>query len=230
MKKTILTTLALGTAITVGGLSDHKANASEIDYNTLAQEAKSNSSELVQHPIKQGNYDFSFVKDGFTFHFYNYNGKFGYDYHQGTDGQVENTSSILASQEQIKEQKVDKQQTQFDYQNKQDTKQVQAPVTQETKQPTQSTSTGSVKLSNGNTAGTTGSSASQQLASRTGVPASTWETIIARESNGNPNATNGQYHGILQTAPNWGDTSTVQGQIDSAVKAYKSQGLSAWGM
>jgi hypothetical protein len=229
MKKTIFATLALGTALTFGGL-EHKANASEIDYNTLAEKAKSNSTELVQHPIQEGNYDFSFVEDGYTFHFYNYNGNFGYDYHQSTDGQVENTSSKLASQEQATpEQKIDQQQSQFDKQNKLDKKE-QAPVDNTTKQPTQSTSS-KVKLSNGNTPGKVGSSVAQQMAERTGVSASTWETIIAKESNGNPNAHNPSgANGILQTMPSWGDTSTVQGQIDAATKAYKAQGLSAWGM
>lgn len=90
---------------------------------------------------------------------------------------------------------------------------------------------GSVRLSNGNTAGATGSSAAQEMAKRTGVSASTWEHIIARESNGNPNARNASgAAGIFQTMPAWGDTSTVQGQINAATKAYKAQGLSAWGM
>ena len=43
---------------------------------------------------------------------------------------------------------------------------------------------GSVVLSNGNTAGAEGAAAAQEMARRTGVPASTWEHIIARESNG----------------------------------------------
>ena len=42
----------------------------------------------------------------------------------------------------------------------------------------------SVRLSNGNTAGSVGSYAAAQMAARTGVSASTWEHIIARESNG----------------------------------------------
>ena len=94
-----------------------------------------------------------------------------------------------------------------------------------------SSSGGSVRLSNGNTAGATGSSAAQEMAKRTGVPASTWEHIIARESNGDPNARNASgASGLLQTMPAWGSTATVQDQINAATKAYKAQGLSAWGM
>lgn len=90
---------------------------------------------------------------------------------------------------------------------------------------------GSVALANGNTAGATGSYAAQQMAARIGVPASTWEYIIARESNGQVNAYNPSgASGLFQTMPGWGSTATVDDQINSAVNAYNSQGLSAWGM
>ena len=90
---------------------------------------------------------------------------------------------------------------------------------------------GSVAFANGNTAGATGSYAAQQMAARTGVPASTWEYIIARESNGQVNAYNPSgASGLFQTMPGWGSTATVNDQINSAVNAYNSQGLSAWGM
>lgn len=90
---------------------------------------------------------------------------------------------------------------------------------------------GSVALANGNTAGETGSYAAQQMAARTGVPASTWEYIIARESNGQVNAYNPSgASGLFQTMPGWGSTATVADQINSAVNAYNAQGLSAWGM
>ena len=64
----------------------------------------------------------------------------------------------------------------------------------------------------------------------TGVPQSTWEAIIARESNGDPNVTNASgASGLFQTMPGWGSTATVQDQITAAINAYKAQGLSAWG-
>ena len=90
---------------------------------------------------------------------------------------------------------------------------------------------GSVVLSNGNTAGAEGAAAAQEMARRTGVPASTWEHIIARESNGQVNARNASgASGLFQTMPGWGSTATVQDQIDAATRAYQAQGLSAWGM
>lgn len=86
-------------------------------------------------------------------------------------------------------------------------------------------------LANGNTAGEIGSEAAAQMAAATGVPQSTWEYIIARESNGNPNAYNPSgASGLFQTIPGWGSTATVQDQINSAINAYNAQGLAAWGM
>lgn len=109
-------------------------------------------------------------------------------------------------------------------------------VQQETTQVVQYTaapvaySSGGVVLSNGNTAGVVGSQAAAQMAAATGVPQSTWEYIIARESNGNPSAANASgASGLFQTMPGWGSTATVQDQVNSALNAYRAQGLSAWG-
>lgn len=130
MKKTIFATLALGTAITFGGIATNEASADEIDYNKLAEQAKTNSVEVNTKPIQEGNYDFSFSDGEFTYHFYNYNGNFGYEYHSGST-QVDNTVSRLAGEEQTPEQKVDQQQAQFDTQNKQDAQPKQETTTQE---------------------------------------------------------------------------------------------------
>lgn len=89
---------------------------------------------------------------------------------------------------------------------------------------------GGIVLSNGNTAGEQGSYAAARMAEMTGVPASTWEAIIARESNGQVNAANASgASGLFQTMPGWGSTATVDDQIQAAYSAYSSQGLSAWG-
>lgn len=103
-----------------------------------------------------------------------------------------------------------------------------APVV--TYQAAPSQAVGSVRLANGNTAGETGLYAAAQMEARTGVPASTWEHIIARESNGQVNAYNPSgASGLFQTMPGWGSTATVEDQINSAVNAYNNQGLAAWG-
>ena len=89
---------------------------------------------------------------------------------------------------------------------------------------------GGIVLSNGNTAGEQGSYAAARMADMTGVPASTWEAIIARESNGQVNAANASgASGLFQTMPGWGSTATVDDQIQAAYNAYSSQGLSAGG-
>ena len=86
-----------------------------------------------------------------------------------------------------------------------------------------------IVLANGNTAGETGSYAAARMAEMTGVPASTWEAIIARESNGQVNAANPSgASGLFQTMPGWGSTATVEDQIQAAYRAYSAQGLSAW--
>lgn len=104
----------------------------------------------------------------------------------------------------------------------------QAPVAQAPAQQYAAPASG--YLANGNSAGVIGSQAAAQMAAATGVPQSTWEAIIARESNGNPNVSNASgASGLFQTMPGWGSTATVQNQINAATKAYNAQGLSAWG-
>ena len=71
--------------------------------------------------------------------------------------------------------------------------------------------------------------AAAQMAAVTGVPQSTWESIIARESNGDYTvASSSGASGFFQTMPGWGSTATVEDQIQSALNAYNAQGLSAW--
>ena len=97
--------------------------------------------------------------------------------------------------------------------------------------PGPATQTNQAAPANGNTAGETGTYAAARMAELTGVSASTWEAIIARESNGQVNAYNASgASGLFQTMPGWGSTATVQDQINAATRAYKAQGLAAWGM
>lgn len=86
-------------------------------------------------------------------------------------------------------------------------------------------------LANGNSAGAIGAEAAARMAAATGVPQETWEYIIARESNGDPNVANASgASGLFQTMPGWGSTATVDDQINAALNAYNNQGLAAWSM
>ena len=231
MKKTIFATLALGTAITFGGIATNEASADEIDYNKLAEQAKSNSVEVNTKPIQEGNYDFSFSDEEFTYHFYNYNGNFGYEYHSGST-QVDNTVSRLAGEEQTPEQKVDQQQAQFDTNhvaNIKQPKQVEAPkkeVKQESVTPVQK-----------ETKSVLGGSVKAQFLQAGGTEAM-WNNIVMPESTGNPNAVNpAGYRGLGQTKESWGTGSVAEqtkgminyakeryGSVDNAIAKRQSQG------
>lgn len=218
-KKLVAPIVVAGALFTVG----HSADASEINFEDLANKAQHNSPELVQHPVHAGAYDYNFTREGINYHFYSDGTHFGYEWHNTlvenptqdhlTPNPNATTNNTVAKQEQAPTQEVVK--------RNEGVKSYSAP----------SQSTSSVKLSNGNTPGATGSSVAQEMAKRTGVPASTWEHIIARESNGDPNAHNlSGAHGLLQTMPVHGSTATVSDQVNSAVRAFNAQGLSAWGM
>ena len=69
-----------------------------------------------------------------------------------------------------------------------------------------------------------------QMASRTGVSASTWNTIITRESNWQSsvkNSTSGAY-GLFQNMHI--SSGSVQDQVNAAVNLYNAQGMSAWAL
>ncbi|WP_283680274.1 LysM peptidoglycan-binding domain-containing protein [Lentilactobacillus sp. Marseille-Q4993] len=69
-----------------------------------------------------------------------------------------------------------------------------------------------------------------QMASRTGVSASTWNYIINRESNWQPsvrNSSSGAY-GLFQNMHISGGS--VKDQVNAAVSLYKQQGMAAWSM
>lgn len=219
-------------------LTGAQASASELDFGELANKAQNNTVDINTKPLHQGVYDYNFTRDGINYHFYSDGVHFGYKWH---DTRLESPyqDHLTPSQKIDKQQELFNQNQQYE-QSKSNTEYTPVKekvnndyVSQRFEQNKQKeqpkTPQPTVKLSNGNTAGNVGTQAAQEMADRTGVPASTWEDIIAKESNGDPNAHNPSgADGLFQTI-NWGDTSTVQNQIDAAEKAYKAQGLSAWG-
>ena len=69
-----------------------------------------------------------------------------------------------------------------------------------------------------------------QMQSRTGVSASTWNTIITRESNWNStvkNSTSGAY-GLFQNMHI--SSGSVEDQVNAAISLYNAQGMAAWAL
>lgn len=223
MKKTIFTTLALGTIITFGGLSND-ASASEIDYSKLAEQAKNNDITLNQKPILQGDYDYKFTDNHYAYHFWNSNGTFGWEYHLLSQGETETSNEVRQSMvgtgevvqdapTQVEQAPTPKQETTIqDNSNVQSTTESakpepqQAPKVENTtvkETPKQSTGNGSVKTRFLNAGGTE----------------AMWQHIVMPESTGNPNARNGQYSGLFQMSPQSGNgTGAVEEQTKSAIK------------
>lgn len=206
MKKTIFTTLALGTAITFGGFS--QASADEVDHSKLAEQAKSNSAELNTKPIQEGNYDITFSDDTYTYHFYNNNGNFGWEYSYGSTGASQVTTDATP------EQSIDNQQAQFDYQNEQDTEvqpkqeTTSTPAPKAVEAPKQETATKTTS---------TGSGSVQDQIRQAGGGSAVLE-IAKRESTFNPNAVNSLgYRGLFQTKESFA-TGSVAEQTKGAIK------------
>lgn len=250
MKKAIVAS-SLAVALGVTGYSaghGHEAHASEQNVNQahLADLAQNHPEQLNESPVQEGSYDIHFTYNGFNYNFTSDGTNWSWDYkavgETSNQGNTESTQSTDYSQsynQQGSQQQAVASNTQSDSTN---VETVSAPSNSaqstsnssqasDSSQSTSSQSASSTKLGNGNTPGATGSSAAQEMEKRTGVSASTWEYIIARESNGQANARNASgASGLFQTMPGWGSTASVSDQINAAEKAYKAQGMSAWGM
>lgn len=92
----------------------------------------------------------------------------------------------------------------------------------------------STTSTNTNPSSTSGNNLQSYVASRmadsTGVSASTWATIIQRESGWNATVTNSSGHyGLFQLAPGYdGNGGSIDQQIEGAISLYQKQGLAAW--
>lgn len=76
-KKLVAPIVVAGALFTVG----HSADASEVNFEDLANKAQHNSPELVQHPVHAGAYDYNFTREGINYHFYSDGTYFGYEWH-----------------------------------------------------------------------------------------------------------------------------------------------------
>lgn len=162
-------------------LTGAQASASEVDFGELANKAQNNTVDINTKPLHEGAYDYNFTRDGINYHFYSDGVHFGYKWH---DTRLESPyqDHLTPSQKIDKQQELFNQNQQYE-QNKSNTEYTpvkekvnndyvvqrfeQNKQKEQNEQPT-------VKLSNGNTAGNVGTQAAQEMADRTGVPASTW--------------------------------------------------------
>ena len=221
MKKTIFTTIALGTIITFGGLSNN-ASASEIDYSKLAEQAKNNDITLNQKPILQGDYDYKFTDNHYAYHFWNSNGTFGWEYHLLSQGETETSSEVRQSMvgtgevvqdapTQVEQAPTPKQETTIqDNSNVQSTTESAKPEPQQAPKVENTTVKETPKQSTGN------GSVQEQIKNAGGNSAVL--EIARRESTFNPNAVNpAGYRGLFQTKESFA-TGTVEEQTKGAIK------------
>lgn len=221
MKKTIFTTIALGTIITFGGLSNN-ASASEIDYSKLAEQAKNNDITLNQKPILQGDYDYKFTDNHYAYHFWSSNGTFGWEYHLLSQGETETSSEVRQSMvgtgevvqdapTQVEQAPTPKQETTIqDNSNVQSTTESAKPEPQQAPKVENKTVKETPKQSTGN------GSVQEQIKNAGGNSAVL--EIARRESTFNPNAVNpAGYRGLFQTKESFA-TGTVEEQTKGAIK------------
>ena len=221
MKKTIFTTIALGTIITFGGLSND-ASASEIDYSKLAEQAKNNDITLNQKPILQGDYDYKFTDNHYAYHFWSSNGTFGWEYHLLSQGETETSSEVRQSMvgtgevvqdapTQVEQAPTPKQETTIqDNSNVQSTTESAKPEPQQAPKVENTTVKETPKQSTGN------GSVQEQIKNAGGNSAVL--EIARRESTFNPNAVNpAGYRGLFQTKESFA-TGTVEQQTKGAIK------------
>lgn len=106
-----------------------------------------------------------------------------------------------------------------------------APKTQVATPKATTSNTPVAKSSTGYTGGSSVNAVANEMASRTGVSASEWATIIQRESGGNANVSNASSgaYGLFQLLGHGEHAGmSVSEQMDMATSVYNAQGLSAW--
>ncbi|HJF66810.1 MAG TPA: transglycosylase [Staphylococcus kloosii] len=235
MKKTVLAS-SLAVALGVTGYaasSDHnQAHASENNVNQahLAELALNNSSELNEHPVQAGAYNYNFNYAGHSFSFQSNGSSWTWsvdgqaDSQQDTSASYTNNNSAQVAQPQQTTSKQAEVKTVAA--PKASTSQAQTTQTTQTTQSTQTTktTTQSTSSSSSSSASTGGSVKAQFLAA--GGTEAIWNTIVLPESSGNPNAVNELgYRGLGQTKESWGTGSVAEqtkGLLNYAKQRYGS--------
>ncbi len=236
MKKTILTTtLALGLGVT-GVAADQNAEASEIKKDELAQMAQSESNELNNAPIHEGEYSYSFTIDGVDYNFesdgtyYTWSyGDYSVELPQNESAETDQTQKAPQVAEENTEQT--QQQPAQNTQQQETAPQVTEENTEQTEQPAQNTQQqtedvqAAAPAENSQSSESAGGSTKEQFLNAGGTEAM-WQSIVMPESSGNPNAVNELgYRGLGQTKESWGTGSVeeqTEGMINYAQERYGS--------
>lgn len=211
MKKTIIaSSLAVGLGV-VAGNAGHDAHASEADLNKaqLAQMAQSNDQSLNESPLQEGAYNYTFDYDGFTYHFESDGQNFSWSYNES--GNTNSSQQDVSAQASTATNETSATEVGTQQQaNSAQPEQVSAPQTEQTQQPTTSTTsanqeqtqqpattTTSAPASNdnastsNNTASTSNNQSSSQASSGSSVNVNSHlQTIAQRESGGDITAIN----------------------------------------
>lgn len=219
MKKTILTTtliLGLGAA-SITADQDAEASEQSINHGELAQKAQSNSNELNNAPLHEGEYDYNFNYNNVDYNFSSDGTNYSWEYNGYNNEQVQEVSEPV----------------QYDVQEEQVAEPVQntEPVQQETQEaevesvePVQNTEETSQPAAPTASSSNDGSVKEQFLAA--GGTDAMWESIVMPESSGDPNAVNELgYQGLGQTKESWGTGSVqeqTEGMLNYAEERYGS--------
>ncbi|WP_342387486.1 hypothetical protein [Salinicoccus bachuensis] len=220
MKKTILTTtLALGLGVS-GIAADQNAEASEINKAELAQMAQSNSSELNNAPIHDGEYSYNFTVDGVNYSFESNGTQYTWSY-GGYDNELPQEPAQTAAPQVTEEAQPQPQQEAP--QVTEEAPQEEAPQVVE-EAPAQQTQVEDVQAaapSESTQVSADGSTKEQFLAA--GGSEAMWQSIVMPESSGNPDAVNELgYRGLGQTKQSWG-TGSVQEQTEGMLNYAKER-------
>ncbi|WP_342388173.1 hypothetical protein [Salinicoccus bachuensis] len=221
MKKTILTTtLALGLGVS-GIAADQNAEASEINKDELAQMAQSNSSELNNAPIHDGEYSYNFTVDGVNYSFESNGTQYTWSY-GGYDNALPQEP---AEAPQVTEEATQEAAPQEAPQAVEDApQQTEAPqvVEEEPVQQTQQVEDVQAAAPSENTQVSADGSTKEQFLAAGGSEAM-WQSIVMPESSGNPDAVNELgYRGLGQTKQSWG-TGSVQEQTEGMLNYAKER-------
>ncbi|WP_020007199.1 hypothetical protein [Salinicoccus albus] len=235
MKKTILTTtMALGLGIT-GVAADQNAEASSQDVNKeeLAQMAQSNSSELNNSPLHEGEYHYNFNLNGVNYTFESDGTQFyweygGYNYEQEAPevNEQESTQNTQNNTQEAQPQQQEENAPQVTEENsEQSQQQTENTQSAESEQNTQQSENAQPAAPEQNTQQASDGSTKEQFLAAGGTEAM-WQNIVMPESSGDPNAVNELgYRGLGQTKESWGTGSVeeqTEGMINYAQERYGS--------